>query len=431
MVDDLSKEMNEAVFIAMNQTIDGYIPASFRRGADVQTDDREKFQVGPELRHFQALVHDTAASEVRAGLGDGLTRGIPSLVGESRKRVLEQLFDAREHALSYAWSEGSKAGRELAVRYWRIFCAYLGLPEVIRSHREAWQLQYFAAFMGLVWKKTNGDVGLAGTTVEQQVSRVRVWLSEEFGIRVLAFDSLTSKVVKGIKKQSKVGLGVMYTVEVTYRFQQRWWESDGSYMSLLFQDMSSMRFLMLRRISEVASTKSHDNYYLLHFNCTLEGDVKFWAFWPLTKNSKNLARSTDGACYGLFRRLRRRYHANEQWLKAHPQFDREKLPFFHIDGRPVHRREVEREAKRLMALAFTLEPGVGHLNPALYRYSTHSDRKGGAIWMLDTVLGIEFYVRFMGDWKSLAFYVYGRVSRKSAALVERTLGQALARLFEN
>ncbi len=51
--------------------------------------------------------------------------------------------------------------------------------------------------------------------------------------------------------------------------------------------------------------------------------------------------------------------------------------------------------------------------------------------MLDTVLGIEFYVRFMGDWKSLAFYVYGRVSRKSAALVERTLGQALARLFEN
>jgi hypothetical protein len=68
MVDDLSHEMNEAVFIAMNQTIDGYIPASFRRGADVQTDDREKFHVESELSHFQALVHDTAASEVRAAV---------------------------------------------------------------------------------------------------------------------------------------------------------------------------------------------------------------------------------------------------------------------------------------------------------------------------------------------------------------------------
>jgi hypothetical protein len=116
-------------------------------------------------------------------------------------------------------------------------------------------------------------------------------------------------------------------------------------------------------------------------------------------------------------------------LRDHPEQDPDLLPFFHIHGRPVTRQEVEAEEKRTCRLAFRSEPGKGHLDPDLYRYNTHSDRKGGAIWMLDTIMGIEFYVRYMGDWKSLAFYTYGRCSRKAAAAVERSLGKALSSLF--
>jgi hypothetical protein len=375
------------------------------------------------------MVHSEASTSV--GASDARFHAIPQLDQELCGIIRSQLFEAREYCLEYAWSSGSQAGRERAVRYWRIFCSLLGLPEVISSHQDSWQLQYFAAFMGLVWKKTDGTSGLAGTTVEQQISQVRVWLSEEFGIRVLAFDALTSKVVKGLKRRRKTALGMMHTPEVTYRFKQRFWESQNTTMSRLHQDMDSMRFLMLRRISEMAATQGHNDRYLLDCNVTFEGSIKVWCFWPITKNSRNLSRAIDATCSSFFHRMVRRSEENKKFLALNPQFDEKRLPFFHLSGRPIHRREIEKEVKCVMALAFAQEPAVGHLDPALYRYNTHSDRKGGAIWMLDTIRGSEFYVRYMGDWKSLAFYLYGRVSRKSAALIEHSLSNALNSLFSS
>ena len=413
-----------------SKTLDGFIPLSFRDGADPNPPPVEEFVADVHMVAFEARLREHAKKLINGS--SAAFSEIP--LWQAREEVLQGLHKSREFALEYAWSEGSRSVRERSVRYWRIFCLMLGLPEVITSYKDAWQLQYFASFMGLIWKKRNGDVGLAASTVEQQVSQVRVWLSEEFGVRVLDWDRLTQKVVSGLKKRKGSGLGVMHKPHVTYRFQQVLWKKADTPMSRLFADMSSMRFIMLRRISEMASTTGHNvanktSRNLLQRNCSLESMVKFWGFWPLTKNSVNLLRGVDASMGDIFHRLMRRYLDNLLYLAQHPEQDPDTLTFFHLHGRPITRQEVEKEEKRTCLLAFTSEPGIGHLDPALYRYNTHSDRKGGAVWMLDTVTGIEFYVRYMGDWKSLAFYTYGRCSKAAAAGVERTLGRALAALF--
>ena len=407
------------------------MPLSYTQGAAPAPEDEDAFVCDAFMQRFEAKVR-SHCGQLRRG-SSAEYAAVPPLPLHERKHVLAGLHRAREHALEYAWSEGSRSVRERSVRYRRVFCSLLNLPEVITSYKDAWQLQYFASFLGLVWLKRGGDAGLAASTVEQQVSQVRVWLSEEFGIRVLDWDRVTSKVIRGLKKRKASGIGVMHKPEVTYRFQQLLWRRLGTEKARLFADMSSMRFLMLRRISEMAETVSHNasqktSRNLLQCNCALEAHVKFWGLWPLTKNGVNLLRGVDASMGDIFSRLRRRYWENEQYLVAHPE-RADDLPFFHLHGRAIHRNEVESEEMRTCLLAYQEEPNMGHLNPALFRYNTHSDRKGGACWMLDTILGIEFYVRYMGDWKSLAFYTYGRCSSKSAALVERSLGQALASLF--
>ena len=62
------------------------------------------------------------------------------------------------------------------------------------------------------------------------------------------------------------------------------------------------------------------------------------------------------------------------------------------------------------------EPGIGHLDIVRYRYNTHSERRGGSVFYLSTVKGVEAFVRWLGNWKSLAFFSYAKVSRDYATM---------------
>jgi len=276
-------------------------------------------------------------------------------------------------------------------------------------------------------------VGLSGSTCEQMVSQVIRWLELRYGVVIRAFDAVISEVCKGLKRRSGAGLGSMMLPVQTFVFGQKVLRQRGDERSLLLADASLMRFLGFRRVSETALTTSHngrevgkDARLLLH--CNVEWDrANFWAHWPRTKNSVNLRRpfsSKDdliGEGFGCYTSFCARSVANEKFLSEHPDYDREKLPFFHLGGVPLHRRDVELSLSELCQLAFDTEPAMGHLDPKWFRITTHSERKGGSCFYLRYIRGSEAYVRWMGDWSSLAFFTYAKVSHE---LATATMSQA-------
>ena len=432
-------ETKESTFESMNNTLDGFIKISSRETNP--SNDESIFIVDENLAAFEIIVRNIASSSAAINGNDEYYASIVKIPEAMRVSVMNSMLHCREFVLDWAWSKGSQDGRERAVRYYRVFCAILGVSPVIVSHRYTWVLQYFAAFMGCVWikrgKKAPGD-DMAATTVEQMVSQVRRWLAEVHGVKVLDFDAMTSKVVKGLKKRAGTSHPAMFTPEITYKFMQDYWAAEKNEIASVHADMQAMRYAMMRRISEVCNTNSHNDLepgnhsrYLLHSKTWIEGDSLFWCWWPTTKNSIDLVRSIGSTWHDIFARFKKRWLDNEVYLEDHPNVDRNTLPFFHIDGKPLHRTTVAAEMARLVALAFVTEPGVGHLDPSKFRITTHSDRKGGACFYLANIQGIEGFVRFLGDWVSLSFYDYAMQTRASAALAGNSIGDAFKKLFNN
>ena len=239
-------------------------------------------------------------------------------------------------------------------------------------------------------------------------------------------------------------------------------------LSLCLRDAQSMRVEMMRRVSETAETTSKDGFargkhsrFILHHNSSLEGGdrnmirssnwkqlvgaadgmfservlvglligrkvKKMWFTWPKTKNRTNLTRPLEEPA--LLARFVKRWIANEHFLATHPSYDRKKLPFFHVNGRALHRREIEAKLKKLMVLAYRLHPGKGHLNPEEYAFNTHSERKCGATGFKGMGVDVE-WIRWMGDWSSLAFLEYVMMTEEAAlkAMVTMTAELAKAR----
>ena len=227
------------------------------------------------------------------------------------------------------------------------------------------------------------------------------------------------------------------TQEETFAFMQRTWRERGTKEDLLYADSQEWRFKQMRRISEAHETTSHGSWtsngqparYLLHSDVWKEGNSIIHWHLKKTKNGGSLVREISCENAALFKHFTERFEQNEVWLSEHPSYRRESLPFFHLEGKAVHRRTIAMVSLEMMELAYETEPGVGHLNPKKYRFNTHSDRKGGAVCMLSNVSQIEAYVRFLGDWKSLSFFDYARTTRKSSVLASRSVGAAFAEIF--
>jgi len=403
----------------VSNTTDGFTVEHLRFPQD--SADAATFIVAPAMHAFnQAMSAEMART--KNGYGQSDIRTVKPLDPELRVLIDAELQQAVDFALQLASSNRSRAGRALAVSYWRVFCRLRGISDLPASFDDARIMKEFAAYLGLVWSQRNGTLGLAGTTVEQYVSQVRRWLEEDYGIDIQSFDALTSKVCKGLKKKDasgKNGLGTMFLPEPTFRFMQDSWDREGTPMALCLRDAQMVRFMMLRRISEVAETSSHknDSRNLMHDNCSYSPH-QFDFLWKVTKNSKNLLRPLQKSSKSMYyERMVDRYYENEKYLARNPSVDRKTLPFFHIDGKPLTRALVERTSSELIFLAFQTEGSIaGHLDPSRYRFNTHSDRKGGATFMLQSVKGIAAMVRWLGDWKSLAFFTYANVTNEFAAL---------------
>jgi hypothetical protein len=447
----------------MTNTLNGYTPTVGLREF-VPNNDRD-FTVGPELLEFRLAVQKSVKTLVRGS--EHAYSAVVHFPAAMRDKVLENLQEAREHALSFAWSAESQAARERAVRYFRVFCTMLNLPEAPNRPQDMWVLQYFAVFMGLVWKKGDGVNGLAGSTVEQQLSQVCRWLDEAHGVKVREMDRMLSKVLKGLKKKNHKSQAMMYMPYVTYVFMQKYWLEQGDAQSLCWRDAQSARFLMFWRVSMTAETVSHNgskrdkhSRNLMHENVWLLGGdqnqirtpaweelvsvlekakrmrllaelkasvlglkVKdVWTLFPFTKTSENFARPVTGS--DMVARMTTRWLANESFLAANPSFDRKALAFFNVNGVPLHRVGIEKELKTLMLLALVREPDKGHLSPLKFYFNTHSERKGGATWAKENGVH-ESWIRWMGNWVSLAFLKYMFVTHGDMSAAAGLLEAAL------
>ena len=423
-------------FESVNGTLDGVIDVSLvRPPADPSL---PVFPVSHELSLLEARVRELATKNVRAS--EEIFSSIRPFPHDMINTMLLHLGECSDFVLKQASSDKSMANRELAVRYWRIFTAVLGQESIPSSHHQRWIFHAFASFMGVVWKKRGKDERLAATTVEQQMSQVRMWLREVTNGAVdsiIDSDVIGKKIIKGLKVLTHGGLGVMYLRHVTFRFMQNFWLENPSPVNDALRLGQAIRFIMMRRISEVCATVNHhrvgtvhkDERYLLDKNVWSEGDSLLHCMWPKTKNNVNLVRPVDASMEHLFSLMVRQKQFNVQWLAAHPDYDPDVLPFVHVEGKPLHRSTVELRSRELMIMAVRVEPGVGHLCPTRYRFNTHSERKGGAIFQLSTVSQIESYVRFMGDWKSLSFFDYAKATRESTQLASKSVGRAFSRLL--
>jgi hypothetical protein len=423
-MDDEMINLTQDQWMEKNGTLDGFTEASRvgadgpRQGETKAEGDEDQPEVSCEMDAFRKEHAWLARMNVHAD--ESFYAGIKPLKERVVKRLMVELGENMEHAISFGTVGGTELAKERAVRYWRIFCALLGIPPTPSSFRDAYVLSYFAAYMGLVWRKHKGkDVNLQGATVAQTVSMVRRWLHRYYNITILDFDPVTSLVVKGLQKKSGKGLGVLELPVVSFVYLQKKWREEGTPLSLLLADSQILRFLMLRRVSETNSTSNHDGSapgkdarYVLHHNVWYDGTF-LWFHWPWTKTGP-LTRPFPKSMLKFFVHLMARLRANEQWLKDHPKFKRENLAFFHLEGVPVHRRVVETEMRRLLLRAVVEEPGVGHVNIVKFRICTHSDRRGGSVWYLVVINGKESFVKWLGNWKSLAFFTYAKVSRDYA-----------------
>jgi hypothetical protein len=423
-------------FESLNGTLDGVVAVSLVRPDTDPT--LPAFSVSTELTLLEARVRELATKNVRAS--EEVFSSIRPFSHGMIQTMLQHLGECSDFVLKQAASEKSMANRELAVRYWRIFTAVLGLESIPSSHHQRWVFHAFASFMGVVWKKRGRHDRLAATTVEQQMSQVRMWLREVTNgavDNIVDSDVIGKKIIKGLKVLGHGGIGVMYLPHVTFRFMQDFWFHNPSPINDALRLGQAIRFCMMRRISEVCATTNHyrvgmvhkDERYLLHKNVWSEGPALLHCRWPKTKNNTNLVRPVDSSMDHLFSLMIRQKRINIHWLAEHPDYDPNVLPFVHVEGKPLHRSTVDLRSKELMLMAVRLEPGVGHLSPDRYRFNTHSERKGGAIFQLSTVSQIESYVRFMGDWKSLSFFDYAKATRMSTLLASESVGRAFSRLF--
>ena len=443
----------------LSGTIDGYIQASRTSTADSaassldgllgplgsvssggvdSSTDAMNLKIGLDLKKFGLLMQKYCKATFRGG--DLAFASVERMDEDQVARILINLNQGKELALSHATTLGTQIGKERSVRYYRVFCALLGIPEVPDSFTNSYYLHYFAVFMGLVWKKYGGKhFGLAGATVEQMISQIVKWLEIRFGVQVRAFDQVLTEVCKGLKRRGGLGLGVMMLPVVTYVFMQKTLRAKGDPFSLLLADAQTMRFLGLRRISETALTTRHDggigrdSRLLLHHCCSYNSH-HFSVFWPLTKNGKNLHRHFQknddvGGKYGCYEVFVARFQYNENFLATHPAVKRGTLPFFHHNGVALHRSDVESNLHDLCALAFLQEPSKGHLNPSLYRINTHSERKGGSCFYLGYCDKGEAFVRWLGDWSSLSFFVYAKVTAELAAATSAKAHSVLHSFF--
>ena len=399
----------------MSGTLDGFTEARPVGVAEGETKRPEPRTVSNAMAQFRDRHAKLAHDMVRAN--DAEFALIRPVSADIRKAVLQELGGLAEHAISWGTVDGTVAAKERAVRYWKIFCALLAVPPTPASFRDAYILSYFAAYMGLVWRRWNGaNVDLTGATVAQAVAMVRRWLAVYYNIRILEFDPVTTLVIKGLKRRSGPGLGMLEMPVVSFLFCQREWLRLNTEFSTCLADSQVVRFMVLRRISETCATSSHDGSgpgkdarYVLHVNVWFDAKW-FWFRWKWTKNGP-LTRPLPKGLGRFYERLVQRYWANEKWLKDHPKFKREDLAFFHVGGKPLHRRQVEKQLKFMLRRAYVEELGLGHVNLDRYRANTHSERRGGSVWYLAMIKGCAAFVKWLGNWRSLAFFSYAKVSK--------------------
>ena len=85
--------------------------------------------------------------------------------------------------------------------------------------------------------------------------------------------------------------------------------------------------------------------------------------------------------------------------------------------------------QELVVRAFKEDQEVGHLDLSKFRLNTHSERKGGASFLKARVHGIDWFIQWLGGWKSLAFLVYAQVTSEAVDLSFANIAAKIGSLF--
>ena len=335
-----------------------------------------------------------------------------------------------------AVEKSTLAQKERSQRYWFTHCDLMGIPRVMRTHAEAAHLAEFGGLLGMAWKTSSKteDRGMAAGTVSGILSGIRSWHSEVHHIDLKAMEYRSNKVCKALKKLAGPQLPLMRLKETCYKHIIKPLRADPlDTRSNAIADAVSWCYEALFRISEIADTISHckaDNTqrYLMHADvhsrCTADGRPRkldwtlrntkqkeevqnrsLWASGTQELEADDVVAATDDFVV----RMNNRIAQNETFIATHPH-RRDDLPFIHVNGEPVHRKEVEAAIDAGLQSAFAA--GLTS-DPKNFRVGTHTCRRGGATLYYENGIS-DKSIMWLGRWASLAWLVYPEVTDKAA-----------------
>jgi hypothetical protein len=388
----------------------------------------------------------------------GVVHDVIPLPEHAAQQLIGLILTLIDRTAALALEPGSLAQRERYVRYYFGFCDLLNQPRVIRGPGQMWQLSGFAALLGIVWTSQrhvpNQELGLNHETVRGAVSQVTAWHFEMHGEDIKRYGNRAKKVVRGLKTMAGPTLPLLHMSYRAFKFIVRRLLNLGSPRSVAIAHAIMWLFLGLFRISEIASTTSHNvrddtARFLLNVNVTIKrasttdgrhatrGEARrrrvrsiTWTLpktkWkdeemnrelyaegcrPLEEDDTIVDLDNDFATSMAARQL-----LNETFLLTHPN-QRETLAFIHVNGEPLDRAEIHAAIVEGLAAGHASH---GLENPDLYVVSTHSGRRGGATYYAENGASDKFLC-WLGRWASVAWLHYVKVTSGVVCLVSGLL----------
>ena len=365
---------------------------------------------------------------------------LPRAEREEVRGILRAKMELLHHS---ARADGTHTNRDRHLRDYAVFCRRLGYSPRLTPGGDKSALHEYVTWKAMsyaVGGESSRAPGVASGSLWNEVSSIRTYHREQFGIDLSAVEFLSKSLLKGAKRldgAKRVALRVDEDMMIQMEALDA---ADGSAAATAHITARRLCFDAMARVSEVAaSPKGEAQHYLLDRNVgfvmSAEGRP-LEMFWTLehAKNSQyrnRQRRLVAGAetdtrdfvrwCYAA--KLR-----NAEYLQKHPMVSPETLAFVNVAGKPLSKKAVMRRLReRLAQLGKARRVSL----PREFNAGTHSMRRGGARMWTNTGIGEQF-VRWLGGWRSLAWLVYPEVAAGllscAAELRARHAQTALARV---
>ncbi len=377
--------------------------------------------VGCLTRSFHAAI-DAAKARVKAsGGGSAALRDgdwvdeIQPLPAGQRAAALESLRDGAVFLENKSRAEGTNVNRDRYLRDWFVFCRRLGLRPYMYDRQDAEVLHLYIAWraMGYVrhrdLDKPGVLPGIRDASIANEVSAIRSFHRDSLGVDLDEIDRRHKQLQKGVTRISGAKMARLRLSEQMKLAMDSLDRADGSALSLAHLTARELGYTAMHRISEVAvgkGTKHHLRHQDVVF--ALDGDGNpVTCGWTLrsSKSSQSLEVTRELHSPSFVMTMWEQHRRNEAFLVGKTSARRASLPFVQANGKPLQKRLVLAHLRQLLV---KMSKGGAVSVPTRFRAGTHCFRRGGARMWLNTGIG-EFFIRWLGRWRSLAWLIYPEV----------------------